>query len=103
MRRYRFGEANGAAGWLRRSNVLYFILAWNAFGLCAYQWWKSRKVKANPEWSKLTYAQKYMTFVAEPDDPVTVMSMSGLSVTDKKKTSVEEFLIPKPAKPDEAV
>jgi len=101
MRRYKFGEANGAAGWLKRTNLLYFVLAWNAFGICAYQWWKSRKVAVNPEWDKLNYAQKYVTFIAEPDDPVTIVSMSGVTVTGQKKTNLEEYIKPKPVKPDE--
>ena len=54
MRKYRFGDANGAAGWLKRTNIVYFVLAWNAFGICAYQWWKSRRTKEHKEWNQLT-------------------------------------------------
>jgi len=97
MRRYRFGDANGAAGWLKRTNILYFVLAWNAFGICAYQYWQSRKRKDNPEWNQLTFAQKYMTYMSDPDDAVTIVSMSGLKTENVKETNMGEYLKPKPS------
>jgi len=106
MRRYRFGEANGAAGWLKRSNILYFVMAWNAFGFCCYQYWVTRKNKDNPEWHKLTFAQKYISYMADPDDSVTVVSMAGFRAKDIKETNMGEYLKPKPsvtkANPDQS-
>jgi len=95
MRKYRFGEANGAAGWLKRTNIIYFVLAWNAFGICAYQYWKTRKSKDNPEWQQMSSAQKYLSYTSDPDDKVTVVTMSGFT-PQTKEMSMGEYLKPKP-------
>jgi len=96
MKKYRYGDPNAAAGWLKRTNVLYFVLAWNALGFCAFSWWKTRKEHENPEWKKLTYAQKYLSLMSDPEDPITVVSMSGIGVQQKKEVKMGEYLKPMP-------
>ena len=38
----------------KKTNLIYFFMAWNTFGLVAYGYFKNRQENRNPNWEKLT-------------------------------------------------
>jgi len=101
MRKYRFGDANSAAGFLKRTNIIYIFLAWNVVGFCTYQWYKSRKSK-DSAWTNMSSAQRYLSMMTHEEDKVAVVSVTGLKVDSKKVTDVRDYLIPKKPTPQQS-
>lgn len=100
MRKYRVGDSPLTGAWLSRSKLLYFFFAWNAFGICAYQWWKSnRKTISDDQWKQMTSSQKYMSLMSRPDDELQVVRVSGFQVDHKKNTNVSAYAKPEDIPP----
>merc|ERR1712050_767200 len=90
IKRYPFQGGN----WLKKANIMYFFFAWNAFALCAYEWYTKSQPK-DPEWEKLNNTQKFlrMTNISAPGG-VVVKRYSGFKKVEEKEMTMEEMLKP---------
>jgi hypothetical protein len=92
MRKDFYEQSSRTAKWMKRSNILYFFMAWNAFGICVYQWYTGKRGNQDPNWNRMSMSQKYVSMMSYPESDVTVVDIKGVSSIQTRSTSVEEFL-----------
>jgi len=83
-----------------KQNWLYIFAAWNAFGLCLYQFLTRDKRFQTEEWKNMSSTQRYMAMTQDPEKEIKVIHMKGFrKVGEETLTNQEFFTPPKPPQP----